>query len=379
MSSTPDVADLQGDLLDAALAPEDWRSVLRKITNRFDASTCDLYLMRGDEMSFSAGAWHDVSIPEYLERFIDREPRTLELRGLKTGEVTTDLKFVSRQTLKSHDYYAEFLPRYGLSGCIAGTVLNTPARRAYIGIHYPRGRWEFDDATLAMASRLQPMLARAVNLQFRVAGLDAVDALRHEALDRFPQGMLALDAHSRILLSNTSAKMAIADRSAFRIRNGRLQCVESAVQTRFDVFFQNALARRGSQGGVLLAGRGPIRYSLMVTPARTESRDESATFVLVFIAPIGVDHAGESVAQLQALFSLTAAEARVASHLVHGRSLKGIAALNQMTYESVRFLVKQIFAKLDVHTQVELVAILSEALHRFPLAESESALRDGKA
>ncbi len=375
----PDITALQGDLLDAALAPDDWRPVLRKVTNHFSASTCDLYLMHGDDLHFSAGAWHSVSIPEYVERFLDREPRTMELRRLKTGEITTDLKFVSRQTLKSHDYYAEFLPRYGLSGCIAGTILNTPARRAYFGIHYPKGRWEFDDTNLSLARRLQPLLARAVNLQFRIAGLNAVELLRAEALDRVSHGMVALDVQGRILLSNQWANTAIADRSAFRVRNGRLQCVDTTEQTQFDSLCRDALARKGSQGGVLLVGRGAVRYSVLVTSARTDMRDESAAFVLVLISALGTDHSAESALQLEDLFALTPAEARVASHLVHGRSLKQIAALSQMTYESIRFLAKQIFIKVEVHSQAELVALLSRALHRSPPIQSGLSPHEGDA
>ena len=152
---------------------------------------------------------------------------------------------MSRQTLGSDDYYAEFLPRHGLGGCIAGIALNTTSHRAYIGIHYQQGRWDFDRATLDLASRLQPMLARAVNLQFRAAGLDAVEALRREALDRVPHGMLALDIHGRIMLSNAQAQLAIGDKAAFRIHNGRLQFVETIAQARFDAFFKDAAGATG--------------------------------------------------------------------------------------------------------------------------------------
>lgn len=216
------------------------------------------------------------------------------------------------------------------------------------------------------------MLARAVNLQFRLAGSGVVDALRKEALDRVPQGMLALDVHGRILLMNGSAQSAVADKTAFRVRNGRLQCADTAVQARLEVCIKDALRRRGSQGGVLLAGRGLTRYSLMVTPARTESRDESAAFVPVFIARLGADHTDASIAQFPALFSLTLSEARIAAGLVRGRALKDIAMQLRMTYESARFLVKQIFVKVGVHTQAGLVALLSEALHRPPATRAEA-------
>ena len=74
----------------------------------------------------------------------------------------------------------------------------------------------------------------------------------------------------------------------------------------------------------------------------------------------------------QALFSLSLSEARVAALLVLGRTLREIATRMEMTYETVRFVLKQIFVKIDVHTQAELVAVLSEALHRTPPVEAAS-------
>lgn len=94
----PDIAALQGELLDAALMPAEWYPTLGKLQHGFEASHCDLYLMQGETLLFAAGVGIDVSMSEYIERFIDREPRSLELRHLKTGEVTTDRQFASRKS-----------------------------------------------------------------------------------------------------------------------------------------------------------------------------------------------------------------------------------------------------------------------------------------
>lgn len=369
------IDSLQEALLDAALAPEDWRPALGRILDRFGAMACDLYLLRRDELIFSAGAGVDVSMPEYIDRFLDREPRSLELRQLRAGEVTTDRRLATPRILKSHDYYAEFLPRFGLSGCIAGIPLKSGAFRSYMGIHFSLKKWEFEESELSLVSRLQPLLARALKLQLRTGGNQFASALREEALDRLPHGVIALDARGRICLANALARTAIADRAIFQVRHGRLACVDAANQARFENCVSHAIKRRGNMGGALLVGYANTRYSLYVTPARVESRDEGTAFVFIFIARLETPDLQPAGVQLRELFSLSPAESRLAAHLLRGNSLKSAADTFGLTYESVRFSLKQIFSKVGVHTQAELVAILSRAVHQV----SAGAPRDDAA
>lgn len=364
MKRLPDLTALQGDMLDAALAPAEWRTVLARITDTFGAFGCDLYLLRGETVDFCADFGLEVSVPEYVARFLDREPRSLELRTLPAGRVTTDRAFVTPETLRTHDYYADFLPRHGLGGCIAGTALNAGAERAYLGIHYPAGNWDIGERQIQAARRLQPLLARALRLQLHLAGRQLADALRDEALDRIPQGFVALDERGRIHLANALACESLTDRAYFRVRQGRMVCADPATQAAFQACVQSAIERRDGMGGALLVGRPDARYSLYITPSRVEARDETATFAFVFITSLrrtGDDH---DIAQLRALYGLTETEARLTSRLLQRDTLKIAAERLDLTYESARFLLKQVFGKVGVHTQAELVAVLLPALQR---------------
>ncbi|RUY35133.1 helix-turn-helix transcriptional regulator, partial [Mesorhizobium sp. M7A.F.Ca.CA.001.13.2.1] len=58
------------------------------------------------------------------------------------------------------------------------------------------------------------------------------------------------------------------------------------------------------------------------------------------------------------LFDLTPAEARLATELASGRSLKEVAAASNITVKTGRTYLERIFAKTETRQQSELVALL---------------------
>jgi DNA-binding CsgD family transcriptional regulator len=72
--------------------------------------------------------------------------------------------------------------------------------------------------------------------------------------------------------------------------------------------------------------------------------------------------------QLQSRFALTPTEARLALHLATGDSMRSAAVLLNMTYETARTHLKNIFAKTGTNRQSQL-AILILNLHHAPLSD----------
>ncbi len=70
----------------------------------------------------------------------------------------------------------------------------------------------------------------------------------------------------------------------------------------------------------------------------------------------------ESIELLQCHFDLTPAEARLALHLVAGETLRSAAAKLNISYETVRTSLKNIFRKTGTCRQAELVVMIVTAL-----------------
>jgi DNA-binding CsgD family transcriptional regulator len=68
---------------------------------------------------------------------------------------------------------------------------------------------------------------------------------------------------------------------------------------------------------------------------------------------------------LRKTYGLTAAEAHLALRLLVGQSLRNVARVLGITYETARNRLKSIFRKTGTHRQGELVALLTRATMRF--------------
>ena len=70
---------------------------------------------------------------------------------------------------------------------------------------------------------------------------------------------------------------------------------------------------------------------------------------------------GELVAQIEQSFGLTAAEARLAGHLVQGDGLEGYMRDRSVSMHAARYVLKSVFSKIGVRSQTALIALLREA------------------
>ncbi|MGE3850039.1 MAG: helix-turn-helix transcriptional regulator, partial [Gammaproteobacteria bacterium] len=344
---------------------------LDELAREFGAVGADLHLLRHDQpLAAYMGAQPPEVLNEYPERFLHREPRSQALHGLRAGRVVTDCDITDAETLRSHEYYADFLPRNGMGGCIAAVPCNDGTLRAYLGVHYPRGVAEPSHQARRAIEALQPRLARAVKAQLRIVSAELDQGLHAQVLDRLATGVLVLDETGQILFANAAARALCGPRRALHCVGGRLVSGDDRQAARLQALQKAALTRQGTQGGsVLLRGATGETLAVTVDPCpAARAHAGGAAFVFV-TSPRGQGRAWQRQ-QLEALFRFTPAEAKVAMHLARGLTLPQIATECGTTYESVRFTLKRVYDKAGVHKQGELVALLNAAVP--PLRERDA-------
>ena len=87
-------------------------------------------------------------------------------------------------------------------------------------------------------------------------------------------------------------------------------------------------------------------------------RDSDALTNSIASARLRLSERVEADADLRRHYGLTPAEARVASGLAAGATLKEIAGLQEMSYETVRLHLKRVFVKTGTNRQADLVQLL---------------------
>lgn len=364
MNQHEQLLSLCAGFYDAALDPSAWSGVLSRVATCLGAVGADLHLLDDDVLRCNyMGMQPTAVLAEYSEKFLDREPRSLNLRRLVPGQVITDLHIVDAQTMRNHPYYADFLPRVGLGHCIAATPLNEARHRAYFGVHLAPATGAPSDDMLALVKAMQPHLGRAVSAQFRMMDAELRNHVYTDALDRVTCGVAILNGAGRLMLSNAAAQAEFEHGLSLKLVRERLTAAIPAESRKLQMLIQHALTRRNLRGGATIV-HGPGQRAVCVTVDATseEFRQRTAAAVYVYITDLHARPSRDCAQQLREMFGFTPAEGRIASGIAAGETVRDVAAQAGVTYESARFTLKRVYEKLGVHKQGELVALIQAAL-----------------
>jgi DNA-binding CsgD family transcriptional regulator len=99
-------------------------------------------------------------------------------------------------------------------------------------------------------------------------------------------------------------------------------------------------------------------YRVVVTPVPRDADERDVAFVALIYAPD--EQRDISTDVLRELYALTPAQAQVARSLFAGRSVEESAAALNLSLNTVRTHLKQIFTRCEVQSQAELLHLLAQ-------------------
>jgi len=343
---------------EAALLPEFWPAALQAVstsvssvggtviiadgtnTGRWVASDS----IRGMVEEWIAGQWHLRS---------QRGARLVSLR--KPGFVPDHEAFTSEEMDADHGY-AEFLRPRGL-GWAAGTFVGLPTGdAAIVSIERRLDRGPFSPGEIEQLEGLRPHLARSVMLAARL-GLERARA-SVAALETVGLPAALVKADARVIAANT-----LFERLEGRVVEVHLGRVSLAARAADDVLGarlrQIALGHQGACSLPIPAQEAASAHIIHVLPVRKLARDIfTGAAGMIVVTPLAAREA-PSAAVLEGLFDLTPAEARVASALGGGATIREISQQLGIGEETVRTQLKAVFEKTGTRRQAELVRLLS--------------------
>ena len=186
-------------------------------------------------------------------------------------------------------------------------------------------------------------------------------------LDKLNRGVVIFDADGRVHYANDAALRAAHGSEAISLVDGRLGFGEPAAQARFEAFLQQGRERGdGGTGQVSVVMRvvaGEVRppYRVLLSPlVRTgdsRSADQPAQHVLMIYEPHGERHFPKRI--LRELYGLSDAEADLTLLLFQGESLDAASQCLHISVNTAKTHLHHVFVKCDVHSQGELLQLLS--------------------
>lgn len=303
----------------------------------------------------------------HRERFAHIE--LVDPRSLRPGEV---LVFGPRDVEPECAAYMAFI---NLASCLRTCFAEPGGMRCWIdvirGHSEPQRPFAAEDLELIRA--LLPHLGRALGLYARLKRQEAEKSIYEGCLDHLLLGCLLLDGDGQLLCVNQAARAIIDKHQGIELSHGRLQLQDRAAQRALDKAIVNAIAARAQEAGryrgelVRVQAQDGVLLGMLATPAPLFDyyyQGRHVPSVIIYLSELTESLAmqqvsGGSAAELIAqLLDLTRQEARLAALLACGQTISEAAGQMGIAVTAARNYSKNIYAKLGIKGQTDLVRIL---------------------
>lgn len=353
----------------AALEPDLWLAVLGQfagMTGGWSAFLTRVNLVSGESIEWGTHV-DPVLAPLYgqhyaaLNPFATPPPRRVNVNGHGSDQVRAAEVWLPKSDLMRTEFYNDYMRPQGIHSAILLQLADRP--HAFTQLVVNR-RESASAGELVLAARFQPHIQRAFGLAQKLNDLGAMDQDIEAVMEASPQGLFLLDSTGHVRRLNRKAEWLLAHRPEFYLRHGQLSLRASDLARRLDALIAaagtNDIERRRGGSMNLSAQAGSSPLSITVSPVRSDRAAMvlNGPSVLVCVADFGLQtRMGE--ADLQLLFGVTAAEARVGLAIVNGASAREVAEKLGLSFHTVRHQIQSLIDKTGVQGKAELTALLA--------------------
>jgi DNA-binding CsgD family transcriptional regulator len=193
------------------------------------------------------------------------------------------------------------------------------------------------------------------------------DYAAEAVLDKLNRGIVIFDPDARVHFLNDAAMRFIRESRAIEVIDSRLVFTEAGCQERFAGYLRRCVERADSgmeQCATVMrvaAGSCATPYRVLLSPLKTPANPETGARGRRHVLMIYEPNAGQRLPLriLTELYGLTEAEAAVTELLFEGESLEDTAQQLHISINTAKTHLHHVFVKCDVHTQGELLQLLS--------------------
>lgn len=300
---------------------------------------------------------------KYLHTYHPTDERVPRVRQLPDSRLVhvTDLYTVDE--LKSSPTYNEALVWAKHQNSLAVRMDGLDGAHTSWALGDPVISDGWGSSQVTMITRLVPQIRQFVRVRQALVRAAAQRTTATALLDNPRIAVIQLDRRGRILTANDRALTILRDSGGVSDRDGMLRADEPADELRLGRLVAAALPTSGSVavGGSMLLSRPSVLppFVVHVRPVPVPQPDYGARHVaaLVLIVEPGHQHRVDP-GLVATTLGLTPAEGQVAVWLAEGRSVGEMAAATGRTKGAVYWHLKQIYQKLPVSRQADLVRLV---------------------
>lgn len=355
-------ADLEQEIYEAAVVSENWLSVLQRLASLSGAVGSIIFCATDKGSNWRATpSIHTAAERFFTEGWVNRNTRTTLALAKGLGSIPrfiTEVDIYDGDDYERDPLYVDYFRPNGM-GWSAGTVFALP-HGDLITLSMERAYESGPIPTLALEqlNSLRPHLGRSALLAARLAFerlRTAVETLSALGLPAF-----AVGRNGRVSVANREFatehalwttrggdRIGFADKSADRLFHEALSIIATPQGVR-------SIPLRGVQSG--------DRAVVHLVPVRRAAHDLFSQAVAIGVVTRDNTQPAKATGLLQALFDLTASEAKVASLIAAGQTIADIACLAERSEMTVRQHVKNVLHKTGCERQADLTRLLTRLL-----------------
>jgi DNA-binding CsgD family transcriptional regulator len=347
---------------ESAASPSRWGHALTAFANAADA--LDAHIVALDKTTNEPllvvghrGPLRDI-LAEHSSGWAVRDP-------LITGTLSTPMvpgslmlsqDYLTRAEPAHQAFYQDVLIPRGLRHQAAWILEASPAVHAVVALH--RNGPAFNRASLQSWDGVIGHLQRAVRLGMRLGQLEAQATRLGHVAERARLPYLLVDAAGRLLRRSDAASNLLNGRSPLHLKAGLLSAANDEEHARLTSMI--GAAARGLGGGTIrLTAENAEAMQVDISPAGSGVANPftsySANCALILLRP-RLRRRSPTAASLRQRLQCTLAEAQVASALASGHSPRQIAAMREVSINTVRAQIRALFAGTNTQRIGELIA-----------------------
>lgn len=310
----------------------------------------------------------------YAAEHAVRNPWFFSSQDYPPGRVMSGEELLHPSELQRSDFYQRFLHRYNLLHRLCGVLLHENDIVYYLALYRSPQQPAFDSSDKTILRTLLKHCSLAFAHERDWLRVHSLQQAIQTVVDRISMAVFLVDAEARVVFSNQTAEQLLAQHDGLFLRDN---CVRATVRTENRALLE-AIAeiaapdspikssRSGTQSSTADAATkvitllGARKLPPLVVTVRaigntraSELGSRHSLAALVINNPATVQDAHDCA--LTQLYQLTPAQARLTTLIVAGHTLAHAARELNVSENTVRSHLKQIFQKTETHSQMELV------------------------
>ncbi len=358
--------NLIGDIYEASFEPAHWNTVASELCQLFNAHSSGIFMedyeFKNRDLIGSHGLSKAVAVAYRLG--LSKYDATFQLQAsVEPGKAQ---QLVEAHEFKiSHPFYYRLILKPNDVGFLSAMAIYKDAEwHVGIALHRSFNAAPFTADELQQLELLYPHFKRALRIHKEFYKLRSRQCSLQTALGQLSLGLIMLDEDGRVDYCNPVAMALLNYHQGLKITEQKtLQAHLQAESKQLHSLIRRLMQTKGEHknySNQVLAVHHPDHdqaIHVMITRLDNEQNQAEPSAVALYLSapdtPFNV-----STEVLHTLYALTPAESGVAIGLLNGLTLSQISEANKVSIETVRSQLKNIFFKMGVKKQQDVIRIL---------------------